>query len=153
MDSIEKKLHEMGLTLPSPAAPAGNYLPYRIHGDTLILAGVICSRDGEMTHTGAVGEHQTIESAQEAARVCALNALASIKSALGSLDRVRTFLFVSGFVNAVPGFSDSPAVINGASDLFAAVFGEAGKHARAAVSVSGLPKDTTVELQVTVSFD
>lgn len=151
--TIENKLKEMGLSLPSAAAPAGNYLPYRINGDTLVLAGVICSRDGAMTHTGAVGAAHSIESAQEAAKVCALNALAAIKSALGSLDRVREFIFVAGYVNAVQGFADSPAVINGASNLFAEVFGEAGKHARAAVSVSGLPKDSTVEIQVTVTFD
>lgn len=153
MDTIESNLEALGLTLPTPPAPAGNYLPYRIHGNMLVLAGVICMRDGKMSHTGPVGAAHTIESAQEAARVCALNAIAGIKGALGSLDRVREFIFVAGYVNGVPGFADSPAVINGASDLFAEVFGEAGKHARAAVSVSGLPKDSTVELQVTVAFD
>lgn len=87
-----------------------------------------------------------------AARVCALNTLASIKLALGSLDRVKEFLYVGGYVNAVSGFSESPQVINGASDLFAALYGEAGKHARAAVAVAGLPRNATVEIQVTVRF-
>ena len=86
-------------------------------------------------------------------RVCALNTLAAIKSALGRLDRVKEFLFVSGFVNGVAGFSDSPQVINGASDLFGKLYGEAGKHARAAVAVAGLPRNATVEIQVTVRFE
>jgi enamine deaminase RidA (YjgF/YER057c/UK114 family) len=103
-----------------------------------------------MTHTGQVGAEQTVETAQEAARVCTLNALANIKAALGSLDRVEQFLFVSGYVNGVNGFAESPAVINGASNLLVEIFGEAGKHARAAVAVCGLPLESTVELQITV---
>lgn len=153
MNTIENRLKALGHTLPPPPAPAGNYVPHRINGNTLVLSGVLSMRDGAMTHTGAVGATQTVESGREAAVVCALNSLAAIKAALGSLDRVRAFIFVSGFVNGVPGFADSPAVINGASDLFGEVFGEAGKHARAAVSVSGLPKDATVEIQVTVTFE
>lgn len=152
MDKIENKLREMGHELPAMAVPAGSYVPYRIHGDTLVLSGVLCLRDGKMTHTGAVGREQSIEAAQEGARVCALNTIAAIKHALGSLERVTAFLFVSGFVNAEAGFTESPAVINGASDLFAEAFGEAGRHARAAVAVAGLPKDSTVEIQVTVAF-
>ena len=100
-----------------------------------------------------MGREQTVESANAAARVCALNALASIKLALGNLGRVREFLLVSGYVNAVAGFSQSPDVINGASDLFVAVYGEKGRHARAAVAVAGLPRNATVEIQVTVAFD
>lgn len=152
MDKIEKKLREMGFELPPMVAPAGSYLPYRVHGDTLILSGVLCVRNGEMTHTGPVGREQTIEKAREGAQVCALNILAAIKHALGSLERVQSFLFVAGYVNAEAGFSESPAVINGASDLFAEAFGEAGKHARAAIAVAGLPKDSTVEIHVTVAF-
>ncbi|OHE82997.1 MAG: hypothetical protein A3G75_08415 [Verrucomicrobia bacterium RIFCSPLOWO2_12_FULL_64_8] len=152
MDQIETKLAEIGLTLPAPPNPAGSYVPYRINGNTLILAGVICMRDGVMTHAGQVGKEQTIDTGYAAAQVCALNALAAIKAALGRLDRVQEFLFVSGFVNAVPGFDSSPQVINGASDLFVKLFGEAGKHARAAVAVNGLPKGSTVEIQATVRF-
>ena len=91
-------------TLPVAAVPAASYVPFKIHGDTLILSGVICIRDGVMTHTGQVGGAQTVESGYEAAKVCALNILASIKLALGQLDRVQEFLFVSGYVNAVSGF-------------------------------------------------
>jgi len=150
MESVEAKLKELGLELPPPPEPGGNYLPYRRHGDMLILAGVIAIRNGEMTHTGAVGKEQTVDSGYEAARVCALNALAGIKGALGSFGKVSRFLYMSGYVNATAGFPQSPQVINGASDLFAELFGEKGKHARAAVAVAGLPKDSTVEIQLTV---
>jgi enamine deaminase RidA (YjgF/YER057c/UK114 family) len=153
MDPIEGKLHELGLALPPPAAPAGSYVPYRINGNTLILSGVLNTRDGALTHAGQVGKDQTVETANAAAQVCALNTLAAIKAALGRLDRVREFLFVSGFVNGVAGFADSPQVINGASDLFVRLYGDAGKHARAAVAVAGLPRNATVEIQVTVRFE
>jgi enamine deaminase RidA (YjgF/YER057c/UK114 family) len=153
MDPIEAKLDALGLTLPAPPVPAASYLPFRFNGSTLILAGVISIRDDVMTHAGQVGADQTVESGNAAARACALNALASIKLALGRLDRVREFLFVSGYVNAVAGFGRSPEVINGASDLFVALYGERGRHARAAVAVAGLPRNATVEIQVTVSFE
>jgi enamine deaminase RidA (YjgF/YER057c/UK114 family) len=152
METIEAKLKELGLILPSPPTPGANYLPYRIHGDTLILAGTVSISGGVVTHAGQVGNAQTVESGYAAARICALNTLASIKLALGSLERVKEFLFVGGYVNAVSGFDQSPQVINGASDLFVSLYGDAGKHARAAVAVAGLPRNATVEIQVTVSF-
>jgi enamine deaminase RidA (YjgF/YER057c/UK114 family) len=153
MDPIEEKLRAEGLTLPPAPVPAANYLPFRINGNTLILAGVINSRDGKVTHAGQVGRDQTVESGYAAAQICALNALAAIKAALGGLDRVRSFLFVSGYVNAVAGFDQSPQVINGASDLFGKIYGERGLHARAAIAVAGLPRNATVEIQVTVAFE
>ena len=146
----EARLAELGLTLPNPPAAAGSYVPTVRTGSLLYCAGTICMINGQMTHTGQVGREQTVESAGKAAEVCALNALANIKAALGSLDRVARIVFVSGFVNAVDGFADSPAVINGASDLFVKIFGEAGKHARAAVAVNGLPRGSTTEVQVVV---
>jgi enamine deaminase RidA (YjgF/YER057c/UK114 family) len=152
MDSIEEKLSALGLTLPAAPLPGGSYVPHRINGNTLILAGVISARGGVVTHAGQVGREQTVETAVAAAQVCALNTLASIKGALGSLDRVQEFLYVAGYVNAVTGFDQSPQVINGASDLFVQLYGEAGKHARAAIAVAGLPRNTTVEIQVTVRF-
>ncbi len=152
MDAIEKKLGELGLTLPAAPAPAGSYVPYRISGDTLILSGVLSLLNGAVTHAGQVGREQTVESGNAAAQVCALNVLAAIKAALGSLDRVKEFLLVNGFVNGVAGFDQSPQVINGASDLFVKLYGDAGKHARAAVAVAGLPKNATVEIQVNVRF-
>jgi enamine deaminase RidA (YjgF/YER057c/UK114 family) len=150
--NFEARLTELGLELPAPPAAVGSYVPTVRTGDLLYCAGTICSLQGRMTHTGPVGRDQTVQTGYEAARVCALNTLANIKAAAGSLDAVRRVVFVSGFVNAVSGFADSPAVINGASDLFVQVFGEAGKHARAAVAVAGLPRDSTAEVQVVVEL-
>jgi enamine deaminase RidA (YjgF/YER057c/UK114 family) len=148
----EAKLAELGLTLPDPPAAAGSYVPTVRTGNLLYCAGTICMVNGQMTHTGQVGKEQTIETAAKSAEICALNTLANIKVAAGSLDQVARIVFVSGFVNAVDGFADSPAVINGASDLFVKVFGDIGKHARAAVAVNGLPKGTTTEIQVVVEL-
>ncbi len=150
--SIEEKLTGLGLTLPNPPAVAGSYVPFVRTGNLLYLAGTICSWNGEMTHVGQVGKEQTVATAYESAKICALNTLANIKAAAGSLDQVKQFVLVTGFVSAVSGFTDSPAVINGASDLFGKVFGDAGKHARAAVAVAGLPKGSTVEIQVIVEL-
>ena len=146
----EAKLAELGLTLPNPPAPAGAYVPAVRTGNLLFCAGTIAVFNGQQTHVGQVGKEQTVESGKKAAEICALNTLANIKAALGSLDQVSRVVMVNGFVNAVDGFADSPAVINGASDLFLKVFGEAGKHARAAVATNGLPRGTTVEVQVVV---
>jgi len=146
----EAKLSELGLKLPDAPAPAGSYVPTVRTGNRLYCAGTISAFNGRLTHVGQVGQEQTIETGYESAKICALATLANIKAALGSLDRVARFVYVGGFVNAVNGFADSPAVVNGASDLFVSVFGEAGKHARAAVAVCGLPKNSTVEVQVVV---
>jgi enamine deaminase RidA (YjgF/YER057c/UK114 family) len=153
MDPIEEKLEKLGLTLPAAPVPAASYLPFRINGTTLILSGVVSIRDGVVTHAGQVGRDQTVESGYAAARMCALNTLASAKLALGRLERVREFLYVAGYVNAVAGFDQSPQVINGASDLFVELYGERGRHARAAIAVAGLPRNATVEIQVTLLFD
>ncbi len=148
----EAKLAELGLKLPATPAAGGNYLPTVRTGNLLYCAGTICSWDGQMTHVGQVGREQTIQTGYESARVCALNTLANIKAAVGSLDRIEKFVYVGGYVNAISGFADSPAVINGASDLFVALFGDAGKHSRAAVAVAGLPKNSTTEVQVVVEL-
>src|SRR6266480_431795 len=144
----EAKLAELGLTLPNPPAAAGSYVSTVRTGNLLYCAGTISVLDGKVTHAGQVGKEQTVETGKKSAEICALNTLANIKAAVGSLDKVARIVFVSGFVNAIDGFADSPAVINGASDLFLKVFGDAGKHARAAVAVNGLPRGTTVEVQV-----
>lgn len=148
----EAKLAELGLTLPNPPAAAGSYVPSVRTGNLLFCAGTIAVFNGQQTHIGQVGKEQTVETAKKAAEICILNTLANIKAAVGSLDKVARIVFVSGFVNAVDGFADSPAVINGASDLFLKVFGDAGKHARAAVAVNGLPKGSTTEVQVVVEL-
>jgi len=149
---IEAKLTELGLQLPQPPAAAGSYVPYIRTGNLLYLAGTVSIYNGKMTHVGQVGQEQTVQTAYESAKICALNTLANIKAATGSLDRVKQFVLVTGFVNAVSGFTESPAVINGASELFGQLYGEAGKHARAAVAAAGLPRGSTVEIQVIVEL-
>jgi enamine deaminase RidA (YjgF/YER057c/UK114 family) len=146
----ESKLAELGLTLPNPPAAAGSYVPTVRTGNLLYCAGTLALLDGKLTHAGQVGKEQTVETAKKSAEVCALNTLANIKAAVGSLDKVARVVMVNGFVNAVDGFTESPAVINGASDLFVKIFGDAGKHARAAVAVNGLPRGSTTEVQVVV---
>lgn len=150
MSTPESRLAELGLALPTPPAAAGSYVPTVQTGDLLYCAGTLPMLDGKLTHAGAVGREQTVQTGAKAAEACALNTLANIRAALGSLDRVARVVFVSGFVNAVDGFTDSPAVINGASDLFLKVFGEAGRHARAAVAVNGLPRGATAEIQAVI---
>lgn len=144
----EARIAELGLTLPNPPVAAGSYVPTVRTGNLLFCAGTIAVFNGQQTHVGQVGKEQTIETAKQAAEICVLNTLANIKAAAGSLDQVARIVMVNGFVNAVDGFTESPAVINGASDLLVKVFGDAGKHARAAVAVNGLPRGTTVEVQV-----
>ena len=145
--NIDKRLAELGIELPSAPSPAGNYVPCVQVDKLLYLSGAICLVNGEMTHTGKIGETRDISYGQEAARVCALNLLAMAKSHIGDLEKISRVVQLNGFVNGVPGFTESPAVINGASDLIVDIMGERGRHTRAAVAVTGLPKDTTVEIQ------
>lgn len=146
---IDSRLKTLGITLPALPQPGGNYLPARTVGQMVYLAGVISIREGEVV-TGTVGAGRSIEEGYAAARECALTQLAVLTSHLGSLDQVKNIVTVNGYVNAVPGFPDSPKVINGASDLFVEIFGDAGRHVRAAIGVSALPKNALVELQMTV---
>jgi enamine deaminase RidA (YjgF/YER057c/UK114 family) len=146
---IVSKLNEMGILLPELPQPGGNYLPARTVGSMVYLAGVISISAGEVI-TGTVGAGRTIEDGYAAARACAILQLAVLSSHLGSLDAVKNIVTVNGYVNAVAGFPDSPKVINGASDLFVEIFGDAGRHVRAAIGVSALPKNALVELQMTV---
>ena len=148
----ETRLTELGLALPPPPPAAGSYVPAVRTGNLLYCSGMLPMMNGQLTHVGQVGREQTVETAAKAAEVCALNTLANIKAAAGSLDAVARIVFVNGFVNAVDGFADSPAVINGASDLLVKVFGDAGRHARAAVAVNGLPRRATVEVQLVVEL-
>ncbi len=146
---IDQKLKELGIVLPALPQPGGNYLPARTVGQMVYLAGVISIRAGEVI-VGTVGAGRTIEEGYAAARDCALIQLAVLTAHLGSLDKIKNIVTVNGYVNAVPGFPDSPKVINGASDLFVEIFGDAGRHARAAIGVSALPRNALVELQMTV---
>ena len=145
----EQHLERLGHTLPEPPRPGGNYLSARRVGAMLYLAGAISTNDNGVV-TGAVGLDRTIDEAYAAAKQCALTQLAVIRRETGSLDAVAAIVSVNGYVNAVAGFAESPAVINGASDLLVAIFGEAGRHARAAIGVSSLPRNALVELQMTV---
>lgn len=147
--SPEDALRASGLVLPQLPAPGGNYLSAKRVGAIVYMAGVI-STSAEGVITGTAGLDRSVEDAYAAARACALTQLAVLKRELGSLDRVAEIVTVNGYVNAVPGFPDSPAAINGASDLFVQVFGEAGRHVRAAIGVSALPRQALVELQMTV---
>ncbi len=145
--NIEAQMESLGLQLPAAPAPAGSYIPALKTGSLLYLSGAICMVEGAMTHTGKVGEIRNLTYAQEAAKVCALNLLAAAKQELGSLDRVTRIVCLNGFINGAAGFSDAPLVMNAASELMLSIFGENGKHTRAAVTVAGLPKDSTVEIQ------
>jgi len=147
---IEEKLASLGITLPSPPAPAGSYVPVVISHNLAFVAGQIPTENGQVRFKGKVGKDVSIETGQQAARLCTINALAQLKSALGSLDKVARIIKVTGFVNCDPSFTDQPRVINGASDLLVQVFGENGKHARAAVGVSSLPLDSAVEVEFIV---
>jgi enamine deaminase RidA (YjgF/YER057c/UK114 family) len=145
----ELNLAALGYTLPATPAPGGNYVSAKQVGSIVYLSGVI-STGPEGVLTGTAGLNRSIEEAYAAARACALMQLAVLKRELGSLDRVAEILTVNGYVNAAPGFADSPAVINGASDFLVQIFGEAGRHVRAAVGVNALPRNALVEIQMTV---
>lgn len=147
--SPEKALADLNLVLPSAPSPGGNYVSAKRVGPILYLSGVISTGPGG-TITGLAGADRTVEEGYVAARACALTQLAVIKRELGSLDRVAEVISVNGYVNATAGFGDSPAIINGASDLLVQVFGEAGRHVRAALGVSALPRNALVEVQMAV---
>ena len=150
--TIEQKLAELGLELPSVAAPAGAYVPAVISGNLVFTAGQIPLVDGVLMATGKVGNEISPEFAKEIAQRCALNALAAIKSVLGDLSRVKRVVKVVGFVASTPEFTGQPGVLNGASELFGKVFGDAGLHARSAVGVASLPLDAPVEVELIVEF-
>jgi enamine deaminase RidA (YjgF/YER057c/UK114 family) len=147
--TAEESLVAAGFVLPQLSAPGGNYLSAKRVGNIVYLSGVI-SAGTEGTITGTVGLDRTIEEGYDAARACVLTQLAVLERELGSINQVAEVLTVNGYVNAAPGFTDSPAIINGASDLLVQVFGDAGRHVRAAVGVSALPRNALVEVQMTV---
>ncbi len=145
---IEQRLAQLGIQLPGPGAPAGNYVPYVQVGALLYMAGQVCRLEGKMVYAGKVGRDLSVEDGQKAARLCALNLLAQLKAACdGDLDRVARCVRLAGFVNCGPDFREQPKVVNGASDLMVEIFGDAGKHARTAVGVASLPMDSAVEVE------
>ena len=143
----EQRLADLGIALPDTPAPAGLYAPAVQTGDLLYVSGQIPSRDGRILGTGHCGENVTVEEAAALARACTLNALAIVRAQLGSLDRIERVVRVGGFVASAPGFTQQPEVVNGASQLLVDLFGEAGRHARAAVGVAELPRGVPVEVE------
>jgi len=146
--NIEKKLEAMGIVLPVPRKSAALLLPVKQMGNTLYVSGQLPFKDGELMYTGKVSGERTVEEGQDAARLCAINALGAVKDYLGDLDKVKNIIKLLIFVNSSEGFIDQPQVGNGASKVFIDVFGEAGRHARSAVGVYQLPRNATVEIEV-----
>jgi enamine deaminase RidA (YjgF/YER057c/UK114 family) len=148
MGQIDKRLADAGLTLPNAATPIANYVPAVRTGNLLFISGQLPLKDGQVSITGIVGDTVTPEQAQDAAKLCALNIIAQAKTALnGDLDRVKRVVKLTGFVAAGPSFGGHPQVINGASDVMVQVFGDAGRHSRAAVGAPSLPRNAPVEVE------
>jgi enamine deaminase RidA (YjgF/YER057c/UK114 family) len=146
--TVEGKLKELGVTLKEAPAPVANYVPFVRTGNMLVVSGQLCfDGEGKLAATGRLGGGVSIEDGQKAARACAVNVLAQVKTALGDLDRVIHVVRLGGFINSAPGFVDGPKVMNGASDLMVAAFGDKGKHARSTVGVAALPADAAVEVE------
>lgn len=146
----EERLKELGLTLPMAPKPVANYVPAVRTGELLFLSGVLPMRDGKLQAQGKLGRELTIEQGYAAAKLATLNALANMKQELGSLDRVTRVVRLVGHVASAEGFVQHPAVMNGASDLLVAVFGEAGRHARVALGAAELPMNAPVEIEMIV---
>jgi len=144
---IEAQLKSLKIELPNAASPMANYVPAVRTGNLLFVSGQICQWNGERRYIGKLGAEISVEDGKAAARLCGLNLLAQAKRALdGDLDRILRVVRLGGFVNAAPGFAEQPQVVNGASDLMVEVFGDAGRHARAAVGVGSLPGGVAVEV-------
>lgn len=151
---IESRLAALGLSLPPPAEPTFHYVPVTLHAGMAWVSGQLPKVDGEVRTTGKVGADVSMEQAQEAARICALQGLACLKAALGGdLSRVARVLKVTGFVASAPGFTAQPAVVDAASRLLTDVLGEAGRHARSAVGVAELPRGAPVEVEMVVAVN
>ncbi|MFB3047799.1 MAG: RidA family protein [Nitrosopumilaceae archaeon] len=149
---IEEKLQSLKISLPTPPKPAGSYIPVVVSKSWAFVSGQIPIKDGKVAFIGKVPTSQSIENAQKAAKLCAINALAQLKAELGNLDKIKRIIKISGFVNSEQNFSEHPKVINAASDFLYDVFGEKGKHSRIAIGVNSLPLDSTVELDMIVEI-
>ncbi|NWG23977.1 MAG: RidA family protein [Pseudorhodoplanes sp.] len=146
--SVERKLADLGIALPAPAAPVANYIPFVRTGSLLVVSGQLCfGTDGKLVATGKLGGGVSLEDGQKAARACAVNLLAQVKAAIGDLDKVARVVRLGGFISSMPGFLDGPRVMNGASDLMVEVFGDKGRHARSTIGVAVLPADAAVEVE------
>jgi enamine deaminase RidA (YjgF/YER057c/UK114 family) len=148
MAQVEKKLADLGIVLPTPAAPIANYVGFVRTGSLLVVSGQIClGADGKLVAKGKLGSTVSVEDGQKAARACAINLLVQVKVALGDLDKVVRVVRLGGFINSEPTFLDGPKVMNGASDLMVEVLGDKGHHARTTVGVAALPVDAAVEVE------
>jgi len=150
--TIEARLAELGLTLPSAPNPVANYVPYAVAGNLLFISGQISKAADGTIVTGLLGRDVAVEAGQSAARLCALNILAQAKAALGDLDRIAQVVRLTGFVAATADFADHPKVVNGASDLMVEVLGDKGRHTRAAVGVASLPMGSAVEVDAIIAI-
>ena len=154
--TAQEKLTELGITLPVPAAPVANYIPFVISGSLLFISGQLAfGADGKLdpAHIGKLGAQVSESQGQAAARICAINIFAQALVALGDLERITRCVRLGGFINAAPGFSNLALVMNGASDLVVAVLGDKGRHARSTVGVAELPLDCAVEVEALFEFD
>jgi enamine deaminase RidA (YjgF/YER057c/UK114 family) len=150
MSAVEARLQELGITLPTPAAPVANYVPFVRTGNLVVISGQIClGLDGKLSdaHKGKLGAEVSLERGQEAAFLCAINVLAQLRAAVGDLDAVERCVRLGGFINAVPTFAQLAPVMNGASDLIVSVLGDKGRHARSTIGVAELPLDAAVEVE------
>jgi enamine deaminase RidA (YjgF/YER057c/UK114 family) len=146
--TIDARLRELGIELPSAMPPVANYVPYTVTGNLVIVSGQVPAVDGKVAVTGKVGESVSLEQGQRAARLCLLNVLTHLRTACGGdLDRVRRVLRLGGFIASPPAFTDHAKVMNGASDLAVEIFGESGRHARSTIGVPALPLDAAVEVE------
>lgn len=154
MGKIDKRLAELGITLATPPKPVANYVGWVRSGNLVFTAGQVPLVDGKFHHQGKVGSAISLEEANRAARLCAINIVSQLREACGGdLDRVKRIVKLVGFVNAEPGFTDHPKVINGASDLMVEIFGENGKHARSAVGSGSLPANVSVEVEAVAEIE
>jgi len=146
--TVEKRLADIGVTLPAPTTPVANYVPFVRTRNMLVCSGQICfDIDGKLVAKGKLGGSVSIEDGQKAARACAVNLIAQVKAAIGDLDKVVRVVRLGGFINSMPDFVDGPKVMNGASDLMVAAFADKGRHARTTVGVAVLPVDAAVEVE------
>ncbi|HEX4292883.1 MAG TPA: RidA family protein [Rhizomicrobium sp.] len=151
--TIEQRLKDLDIVLPAPPAPVASYVPYVVSGNLVYISGQVTLAADGLKFVGTVGKELSLEDGKAAARLCAINVIAQAKAACGGdLERVKRVVKVTVFVNAVPGFAQHPEIANGASDLFVAVFGEAGKHARAAVGAGSLPRNVATEVEAVIEI-
>ena len=149
---IKERLKDLGISIPNAPKPAGSYVPVVLTGKLAFVSGQIPIKDGQVVYQGKVGDTQSIDNAQEAAKLCVINGLAQIEAYCGTLDNLEKIIKISGFVNSIKDFTEHPKVINAASDLLMKIFGEKGRHSRIAIGVSSLPLNATVEIDMVVEI-